>query len=80
VGNSRLSTQRSAIGSGIEYVPYLYSTGLIDRAWPRYRKPIEDHWRPYVEGKITLDEAIARTIAALGASPSTLRAARPPAG
>jgi hypothetical protein len=53
-------------GRGIEYVPYLYSTGLIDRAWPRYRKPIEDHWRPYVEGKITLDEAIARSIASLG--------------
>jgi hypothetical protein len=79
VGNSRLSTQRSAIGSGIEYVPYLYSTGLIDRAWPRYQ-PIEDHWRPYVEGKITLDEAIARTIAALGASPSTFPAAPPPTG
>jgi len=52
-------------GQGIDYTPYLYSTGLFDRAWGRYRKAVEDNWKPYVDGAITLDQAIARTIAAL---------------
>ena len=49
---------------GIDYTPYLYS-GLFDRAWPQYRKPIEANWEPYVEGKITLDDAIAGTLKVL---------------
>jgi hypothetical protein len=53
-------------GRGIEYSQYLYSTGLFDRAWPQYRKPVEDNWRPYVEGKVSRDKAIKSTIAALG--------------
>jgi hypothetical protein len=52
---------------GIEYTPYMYSTGLVDRAWSRYRKPVEESWEPYVRGTITRDQAIERTIAALTA-------------
>jgi hypothetical protein len=51
---------------GITYEPYMYSTGLVDRAWGRYRKPVEDNWRPYVDGKTTLQQAVDGTIAALG--------------
>jgi hypothetical protein len=47
---------------GINYEPYLYSTGLFDRAWGRYREAVEQHWRPYVDGRITLDQAIERTV------------------
>lgn len=47
---------------GVEYEPYLYSTGLFDRAWSRYRKVVEESWKPYVEGQSTLEQAIARTI------------------
>jgi hypothetical protein len=54
---------------GIEYVPYLYSTGLLDRAWPKYKKPVEESWKPYFDGAITMDEAVARTVAALGGTP-----------
>ncbi len=50
---------------GIEYVPYLYSTGLFDRAWSKYRKPIEEHWAPYVRGSGTRAQAIEGTVAAL---------------
>lgn len=50
---------------GIDYVPYMYSTGLVDRAWSQYRKPVEENWAPYVEGEVSLDEAIARTVAAV---------------
>ena len=52
---------------GIEYVPYLYSTGLFDRAWPQYRKAVETAWQPYVEGTTTRDAAIAATLRLLGA-------------
>jgi hypothetical protein len=45
----------------------MYSTGLFDRAWGRYRKPVESNWEPYVNGKVTLDEAIAGTVKMLGA-------------
>jgi hypothetical protein len=47
---------------GIAYTPYLFATGLIDRAWPQYKKPVEANWAPYVEGKADLDTAIAGTV------------------
>jgi hypothetical protein len=50
---------------GIEYSQYLYSTGLFDRAWSQYRKPIEDVWTPYVRGTVMRAEAIERTVAAV---------------
>lgn len=51
---------------GIDYTPYMYSTGLFDRAWSRY-KAVAQYWDPYVRGEITRDEAIARTVAAVTA-------------
>jgi len=50
---------------GIDYSPYLYSTGLFDRAWSNYRKPIEDVWTPYIRGSATRAQAIERTVAAV---------------
>ena len=41
------------------------SAGLFDRAWPQYRQPIADAWGPYVRGRGTMDDAIAKTAAAL---------------
>jgi hypothetical protein len=52
---------------GIEYSPYLYSTGLFDRAWARYRQPVEENWEPYVKGTITRERAIQGTLAAVTA-------------
>jgi hypothetical protein len=50
---------------GIEYRKFLESEGLFDRAWPQYRKPLEDNWAPYVRVEITRAQAIERTLAAL---------------
>lgn len=50
---------------GIEYDPYVYATGLFDRAWGRYRKAVEENWQPYLEGKATMEDAIARTVQAV---------------
>jgi hypothetical protein len=49
----------------IAYEPYLYKTGLFDRAWPQYKSAIETHWKPYVDGKVTRDEAIRNVVSAI---------------
>lgn len=58
-------TRQQLAASGIDYKPYLYSTGLFDRAWPRYRVPVETHVPPYIDGKITLEEMAANLAAAV---------------
>ena len=37
------------------------------RAWPQYRQPVTTAWAPYYEGRVTMDAAIANTVAALQA-------------
>jgi hypothetical protein len=47
-----------------KYTPMLYA--IFDRgAWGNYRKPLEDTWRPYVDGQSSLSEAAARLIDAI---------------
>jgi hypothetical protein len=41
------------------------SVDLFTRVWPRYRKPIEDHWHPYLAGEGTLETAIDRIVASV---------------
>jgi hypothetical protein len=60
-----LALERILAARGIEYRKFLESEGLFDRAWPQYRKPLEDNWAPYVRGEITRAQAIERTLAAL---------------
>jgi hypothetical protein len=49
----------------ISYEPYLYKTGLFDRAWPQYKTAIETYWRPCVNGEVTREEAIKNVVAAI---------------
>jgi hypothetical protein len=49
-------TRQQLAKNGIEYQPYLYATGLFDRAWPAFREPIERHVRPFVDGQVTVDQ------------------------
>jgi hypothetical protein len=53
---------------GIDYTPYVDQTGLFDRAWPRLKAPVERHWRGYVDGNETLDEAARNTVAEIDAN------------
>jgi len=50
---------------GVDYTPYMYATGLFDRAWGRYRRLVEETWKPYLDGKVTADAAVAATMAGL---------------
>lgn len=49
----------------IEYKQYIYATGLFQRAWPQFQKPVETEWAPYVAGKISVDEAVKKLVAAI---------------
>lgn len=50
---------------GVAYEPYLYKTGLFDRAWPQFKTPIETHWRAYVDGQMSRADAIKAIVAAV---------------
>ncbi len=50
---------------GVAYEPYLYKTGLFDRAWPQFKAPIETHWKAYVDGQMPRDDAIKAIVAAV---------------
>jgi hypothetical protein len=52
-------TRQQLAKNGIEYHPYLYATGLFDRAWPTFREPVERHVRAFIDGQITLDQMAA---------------------
>jgi hypothetical protein len=49
----------------VEYSPMLYSLGLFDSLWPQYRSLIEGVWESYLQGRYSMDEAIARTVQAV---------------
>jgi hypothetical protein len=43
-------------------VPYAIKNGLYDRApnWKHYREACDKDWRPYLDGRTTLDAAVAQ--------------------
>ena len=45
-------TRQQLAKNGIEYRPYLYATGLFDKAWPALREPVEGAVRPFVDGHL----------------------------
>jgi hypothetical protein len=58
-------TREALAARGVSYQPFLYATGLFDRAWPQYRAAIEREWAPYVRGERPLDEAVKAVVAAI---------------
>jgi hypothetical protein len=58
-------TRQELAKNGIDYRPYLYATGLFDRAWPAFREPIERQVRPFVDGQVTLERMTAELARAL---------------
>jgi hypothetical protein len=58
-------TRQQLAKISVDYRPYLYATGLFDRAWPSFRDPVERHVRAFVDGQITLDQMAAELAKAL---------------
>jgi hypothetical protein len=48
------------------YVPYADKNGLWTRAWPMYRAPLAKDWQPHLEGRTSLQAAIASLVADVG--------------
>lgn len=54
---------------GDNYVPYAEANGLWrQRGMGRFKKPLDDHWRPYLDANGPLDEAIAAVLKAIPAA------------
>ncbi|HXM95315.1 MAG TPA: hypothetical protein VOA64_13855 [Candidatus Dormibacteraeota bacterium] len=60
---SHLEQDRSVPGGG--YTPYAVREGLYQRGWDAYFKLLQKFWQPYLDGKATFDDSIARMVSAL---------------
>ena len=50
----------------VDYTPMVYSVvTLFPGGWRTYRMPIEEAWAPYLQGRYSMDEAIARIVKAV---------------
>ena len=47
------------------YVPYAVREGLYKRGWTGYQRALEQFWQPYLDGRESFDDAIARIVSAL---------------
>ncbi|MGA2810897.1 MAG: hypothetical protein ABSG16_05815 [Candidatus Acidiferrum sp.] len=47
------------------YTPYAVKEGLYQRGWDDYLKVLTRFWQPYLDGKASFDDAIARMVSSL---------------
>jgi hypothetical protein len=47
------------------YIPYAVREGLYARGWSGYQQLLERFWQPYLEGRASFDDAIARMVSAM---------------
>ncbi len=47
------------------YIPYAVREGLYARGWTGYQQLLEKFWQPYLDGRATFDDAIARMVSSL---------------
>jgi hypothetical protein len=48
-----------------EYIPYAIRQGLYQRGWNDYLELLTRFWQPYLDGRATFDDAIARMVSSL---------------
>lgn len=49
-----------------DYTPYAYQNGLWKRAWPGYIASLERDWKPYLDGQVSFDAAVAMLVKDVG--------------
>ena len=64
VMNAESDAADSSTASG-EYTPYAKREGLYARGWENYLKLLTRYWQPYLDGRATFSDAIARMVSAL---------------
>jgi hypothetical protein len=47
-----------------DYTPYAVREGLYRRGWDEYLKLLNRFWQPYLDNRVTFDDAIARMVSA----------------
>jgi len=47
------------------YTPYAVREGLYQRGWNEYFKLLQKFWQPYLDGRASFDDAIARMVSSL---------------
>jgi hypothetical protein len=62
-GTAAADSDGSTPGAG--YTPYAVREGLYQRGWDDYLKVLQRFWQPYLDGKSTFDDAIARMVSSL---------------
>ena len=50
-----------------DHVPYADANGVWERGFQRFKAPLEEVWKPYLDGNGTRDEAIAALVARVAA-------------
>jgi hypothetical protein len=60
---NRSDKRPSASGNG--YNTYAFREGLYQRGWKNYLELLQRFWQPYLDGKATFDDAIARMVSSL---------------
>jgi hypothetical protein len=48
-----------------QYTPYAKREGLYQRGWDSYLQLLTLYWQPYLDGKVTFDNAIAHIVSAI---------------
>jgi len=52
-------------GTNAGYMPYAFRERLYQRGWDNYLSLLRRFWQPYLDGKTSFDDAIARMVSAL---------------
>ncbi|MBA0088252.1 MAG: hypothetical protein HRJ53_24980, partial [Acidobacteria bacterium Pan2503] len=60
---SRGDKRKGAQGNG--YDTYAFREGLYQRGWKNYLELLQRFWQPYLDGKASFDDAIARMVSSL---------------
>jgi hypothetical protein len=51
--------------SGRGYTPYAVREGLYERGWKDYLDVLQRFWQPYIDGRATFSDAVARMVSSL---------------
>jgi len=59
------SRENSRSASAAGYTPYALREGLYERGWKNYLDVLQRFWQPYLDGRATFSDAIARMVSSL---------------
>jgi hypothetical protein len=64
--SSSISSRENSRGSSATgYTPYAVREGLYQHGWKNYLDVLQRFWQPYIEGRATFSDAIARMVSSL---------------